>query len=98
VREQPYNQKSDIWSLGVVLHVMLTRCYPFMDKNFEMTKLQILEKVLTPNSQKIKKLPPAVQEVLLKMLEKIQETRPSIQDLIQYPWIRHLRKKIFNIT
>ncbi|TNV87061.1 hypothetical protein FGO68_gene12550 [Halteria grandinella] len=97
VREQPYNQKSDIWALGVILHLLLTKCYPFMDKNFEMTKRQILEKVLTINSQKIKKLPVQVQSTILKILEKNQDERPSIQEVIEFPWIKHLRKKYLKI-
>lgn len=61
-----YTMKCDIWSMGVLLYVMLTGCYPFVgnsnDELFEKIKIGSFDlKSITSNSHAL--------DFLKKMLE-----------------------------
>ena len=43
VAQQNYNQKVDIWSLGVLTHILLSGCPPFFGKS----KLEIYTAILS---------------------------------------------------
>lgn len=40
---KPYDNSNDVWSLGVILHALLTRQFPFISKNLKDTKQNIIE-------------------------------------------------------
>ncbi len=63
---RPIDQRSDIFSLGVVAYELLTGENPFVAETFT----GVLHKVLNQKPEKIKDLPPAVAKLLEKMLAK----------------------------
>ena len=42
VLKSKYNQKCDLWSIGIILHVLLVGYPPFYEENEEETIKQIL--------------------------------------------------------
>ncbi|KAM3143654.1 hypothetical protein pb186bvf_004150 [Paramecium bursaria] len=74
------NETCDIWSAGVMLHVLLTGVLPFNGTN----DLEIIQSI-QDYSINIK-LDGTVQDLLKKVLQPV-EKRISILDILKHPWI-----------
>jgi NIMA (never in mitosis gene a)-related kinase len=91
-QEKPYNQKSDIWSLGCILYEMLTLKHAFDANNIKGLVLKILKGTYPPipaqYSDNVKNL---VAELLIKDPKK----RPSIRKVLEKEFMKTRIQKIF---
>ena len=79
--------QADIWSLGVMLHMMLTDSFPFEGKtqkemlgNYFTSKVSFTEvKMVCPDDK-------SVHSLLAKMLNKNPSARPSINEVLEHEW------------
>ncbi len=62
--------RCDIWSMGVILYELITGIPPFLGKDTMQVLAMVLEGAPVPPSQRIKGLPPELDEVILRCLEK----------------------------
>lgn len=77
-------KKQDIWALGVTLYAMITGKLPFSDDFLPRLQYSILAgdyKPLPDNTC------PEIKSVISKLLLKNPEERPSIQELLENPWV-----------
>lgn len=85
--DKPYNDKSDVWALGVILYECLTFKHPFEARNQCALILKIIKGKFTPIADNH----PADER--LKELVKICLThdcsrRPSVSDLLSIWWVQ----------
>lgn len=85
-QKTPYNNKADVWSLGVVLYEMINLRKPFEAKNLpELRKRVVSEEpapfVATHISNDLKVL-------CLSMLTKNNTKRPSVDQVLRTPYVR----------
>ena len=70
IKEQPLNQQTDIYSLGVVMYQLLTGTLPFMATNSFSMMYQITNVEPTPPSSHRKEIPPPVDNIVKKAMQK----------------------------
>ena len=78
---------SDIWSLGVTLHHLVTDDYPFLGATIDATR-NLVEK-FDPDFPEDKKISSECKDLILKMLDKDPKKRISIGEILEHPWIKN---------
>ncbi|MCA1583411.1 MAG: protein kinase [Acidobacteria bacterium] len=72
----------DVFSVGIVLYEMLAGVRPFVGENTLAVLHAILSEHPVPPSRLEPDVPPAIDSLLLSMLDKAPERRPSIVDVL----------------
>ena len=77
--EKPYNDKSDIWSLGCILYEMCTLKHPFEAKN----QAALLLKIIKGRYEKIPRIySRQMSDLVNSCLMKDYKKRPSIEEIL----------------
>ena len=89
VRGEPYGVKSDIWSIGVVLYVMLTLELPF-----RASSLPALARLITDTEAPLPRERDAQLMQSVRMcLAKDADTRPSAATVLRLPAMQMMRRR-----
>jgi NIMA (never in mitosis gene a)-related kinase len=94
-QEKPYNQKSDIWSLGCILYEMVTLKHAFDASSMKGLVLKILRGNYPPipahYSQDLK-------DLLSDMLIKDPSKRPSMRKILEKEFLSRRISKLLTST
>lgn len=69
------DERSDIYSLGIVLYEMLTGQVPFDGENPVQVALMHINDDITPPSELVSGIPPALEKLVMKATDKYQSNR-----------------------
>src|SRR5207249_6410550 len=75
IRGGDYDERSDLFSMGIVFYELLTCVHPFRDKNIAKTLDNILYKTQFPFAEQFPEAPPGLWLVLTKCLAKEPDKR-----------------------
>ena len=88
VLKKNYNEKCDIWSVGIILYMTLVGRAPFDGKNDD----EIIHNVKTGNynnkNEKLKEHSEEVRDLLSKLLEKDSKKRYSAKEALEHNWFK----------
>jgi len=87
----PFNEKVDIFSLGVILFIMFSGYAPFedtTDTDWWFKKLQLQQYTAFWESHETHIcFRPSLKDLLLKIFSEFPENRPNGRQLLEYPWV-----------
>ena len=94
-QEKPYNQKSDIWSLGCILYEMVTLRHAFDANSMKGLVLKILRgnypAIPSTYSDDLK-------GIIAEMLIKEPQKRPSMRRILEKPFLSNRISKLLTMT
>ena len=85
ILQKNYDERCDIWALGVLLHVITTATAPFPGDSDQ----EILQKVKSAGyteNPEIQALSPLLRDLISKILTPV-EKRLSLDEILKHPWI-----------
>ncbi|AYU77402.1 protein kinase [Leishmania donovani] len=85
ILEQPYDHRSDVWALGVVLYEMLTLKHPFNAKDMK----GLLQRILAVHYDPLPTVYSAeLRDIVARMLVRDPAGRIKLDDILQIPIVR----------
>ncbi|PHU16245.1 CBL-interacting serine/threonine-protein kinase 14 [Capsicum chinense] len=76
--------KTDIWSCGIILYIMIAGYFPFYDQNLML----MYKKIYKGEFRFPKWMSPDVKRILSRLLDVNPGTRITIDEIIRDPWFR----------
>nr|CAC79947.1 protein kinase [Nyctotherus ovalis] len=87
VREEKFTKAGDIWSLGVLLHILLTGFVPLGGRTFEEIKEEIRAySGLVFEFERWQGVSSEAKDLVRKMLESDYERRITAAEALKHPW------------
>lgn len=86
---------TDVWSAGVLLHVMLGGFFPFMpahQPSKETITYLIVRGHLELYSQAFKNVSRLGKDLLMRMLQVEEHNRITMSQILQHPWFTHVHQ------
>ena len=83
-----YDEKSDIWSIGVILYKAITKKYPFIGKDENETIYYIIEKDYDDKNKMLLNYSEELQDLVKNLLMKDPNKRPSAKEALNHKWFK----------
>ena len=85
---ESYNEKCDVWSIGVILYLLLVGQAPFDGDDDDIICQKIIQEEIDYENSKIKSLSPEAVDFLKKLLQKDPDKRISSSQALEHAWIK----------
>ncbi|XP_039329254.1 serine/threonine-protein kinase Nek5 isoform X2 [Saimiri boliviensis] len=86
-QNEPYNNKTDIWSLGCVLYELCTLKHPFEGSNLQQLVLKICQAHFAPISPRFSR---GLHSLISQLFKISPQDRPSINSILKRPFLENL--------
>ena len=97
VLEKKYNEKCDLWSIGVIMYILLSGKPPFNGVNDEEIYKKILNGSYDLKNEPWDKISNEAKDLIYKLLLRDTEKRINAEDALKHKWfIDNQSKELFN--
>jgi calcium-dependent protein kinase len=83
-----YGQETDVWSVGVIMYVMLSRRYPFSGHN----QAEIFRRIRMANVNTTRgvwaRISEEAKDLVTRLLRKSPTSRITFQEALHHPWFK----------
>lgn len=86
--EGNFSYKTDVWSVGVILYVMLTGYFPYNGKTNHDVFEQIKQKTYNFKHLHESKCSQLAKDLVAKLLNKNESKRLSVEEALHHPWFK----------
>lgn len=93
-----FSYKTDIWSLGITLYWLYTKCFPYTTRDLKQMEMKELSDIIndTPFCMyKLFSLSPLGFDFVTSCMQKKERYRLSVDQALQHPWIKNSRKRVY---
>eukprot|EP00667_Euglena_gracilis_P011702 EG_transcript_11970 len=83
----PYDEKCDLWAVGVICFVLLSGCFPFMGNSTFETRGYIRQANYSFGGKSWTSISEEAKDFIKNLLTLDPASRPSASDALRHPWI-----------
>eukprot|EP00798_Chlamydomonas_sp_ICE-L_P014635 gene14635-20669_t len=88
VLKRNYGKEADIWSCGVMLHIMLCGWPPFFGENAQQIFRSIISSPLNLQSSPWPRISDAAKDIVRRMLSRDPRRRLTAEQVLKHPWMK----------
>ena len=88
-----YDEKVDVWSLGIMLYLFSTGFFPFEDESINNLFYKIVNSPLIFKTTAEYNVPTQLKDLISKMLQKDPKKRITIDQILEHPWMKYTQTK-----
>ncbi|PXF41769.1 Myosin light chain kinase A [Gracilariopsis chorda] len=92
LREEPYGPVVDTWAVGVILHIMLTRRYPFAGETIQETLELVVRGRFSLIGSEWDRISEDAKSLLQGLLREDPQERLTARDALSHPWFSDLKQ------
>ena len=90
VLKKNYDEKCDLWSIGVIMFILLTGEPPFNGNTDEEILQNVKNGYVDFSTSIFEEISEEAKDLLSKLLEKVPSKRYSAIEALEHPWIKNL--------
>lgn len=84
--QKPYGKEVDLWSLGVISYLLLSRVLPFDDEEDKEIARQTIQDAPDFSFEPWDTITPEAIDLVKKLLEKNRAKRATLEETLQHKW------------
>lgn len=84
--QKPYGKEVDLWSLGVIAYLLLSRVLPFDDEDDREIARQTIYEPPDFSFHPWEKVSEAGKDICKRLLEKSRHKRPQLDEVLKHKW------------
>ena len=84
--QKPYGKEVDLWSLGVITYLLLSKVLPFDDDEDKEIARQTIQDAPDFSFEPWDTVSNAAKDIVRRLLEKNRQKRPSLEQTLKHEW------------